>query len=414
MALKPKTAPQPPAARPPPPKPPAAPPARPPAPAQARAPAPPTRAPVPPPAPARAPAAPPKAAAPPTRQGVVSNAPPPATKNVNAPQRSMPAQTQQQQTQVAEKALAKNLDTALPISSAPAWLINKMRAAGGPRGMEVVDKRDLILPRLVLAQDTHDEVKARQEIDTGDIFDNLSKMIYAKKGEALVIVPIVLAKSRINFPPIDSDDSIYCRSDDAITARPGGNGMDQGGNYTDDCDRCVRALFNEETGKPECTLFYNMIVMLPQFNYLTIVWSNKRTGVKPTRRFLSAAKQLGTDLWAQKYEIFAVQETHGKFTIQNFDFKPIGWVSQEEYQRAEMYYSSIEGKKWEPTEEELRKEVQTDDKIETAPPADEQFPIEEEGRFPTEEEVQQNAAEETAEVAQENPPEPGASDNEGW
>lgn len=269
-------------------------------------------------------------------------------KQVNAP----PKQTEDVET----TALAANVSSAqagamVAATAAPAWLQKHMQG-NAPRGLDKMDNADIILPRLVLAQSQTPEVINGEEngygITNGCLFDNLTKQVLAKPGEVLEIIPIILGKSRMYLQPFNEGGGILCRADDAVTARPGGIGKDEGNAPTNDCGTCVLKEFDEAKGKPECSLFYNVIVLLPSHGYAAYIWSTKHTGVKVVKRFLSTAKQVGVDLFALKFGLTTVTQKSDKFTWKNFDFKPLGFVDETEYARAEGFFKSLEGKSWTP------------------------------------------------------------------
>lgn len=268
----------------------------------------------------------------------------PQTKQTNAPAQTTAAPVTETAITPADTQ-AKGLT-----SAAPAWLVQQMQGRKAA-GLEQMDSADLIISRLVLAQSMSPEVTNADEngygIDVGDIFDNLTKEVRAKAGDTLTIIPVVLGKSRIHFGDLDKDEGILCRSNDALTALPGGDGKDAGGQPTRDCAKCILKEFDDEAdGRPACSLFYNIIVLLPDFGMIPAVWSNKHTNVKVAKRFLSTAKLTGADLFAQKYTLKSVKEKNDKYTYQNFDFKPMGWVTEEEYRHARGFYDSLSEKTW--------------------------------------------------------------------
>lgn len=274
-------------------------------------------------------------------------APTPAPKQVNAP----PAAAQPN---VETTALAQNTQPAQLASAAPAWLQKAMQGKA-PRGFDKMDNADFIIPRIVLAQGLTPEV-TEGKLNSGDMFDNLSKEVLAAKGTPLIIIPIILGKSRMYLGDFDKDEGILCRADDALTARPNGVGKDEGGEFTRDCVKCIHKEFDEETGKPACSLFYNIICLLPEYGMRAIVWSNKHTQVKVAKRFLSTAKMTGADMFALKFALTSKVEKSDKYTFNNFDFEPMGYVSEAEYNKAREFYEGLEGKTWTPDSHDIEAE----------------------------------------------------------
>lgn len=243
--------------------------------------------------------------------------------------------------------------------NAPDWLKKKM-AGQKPRGLEKLDTADLILPRLSIAQSTSPEVSSGQ-CGVGDIFDNLTKTVLAKRGEPLLVIPISLAKSRIMFEGQPPNATITCRADDALTARQP-KGKDMGDVATGDCEKCVFKEWDDDKdaergGRPKCTLFYNEMVLLPEFENRAYVFSAKSTQVPVMRRLLSTIKQTGADSFAGLYAIKSVEQKADKLTWQNFDFESKGYVSEEQYAIAEQMFNSVSEKTWAPNTEDLETEV---------------------------------------------------------
>lgn len=263
----------------------------------------------------------------------------PAAKQVNAP-----PSTGATPAKVETTALAQNAQPQQLASAAPAWLQKAMEGSK-PRGFDKMDQADFIIPRIVLAQAMTPEV-ADGKVGNGDMFDNLSKEVLAATGSGLVVIPVILGKSRFYLGDMRKDEGILCRADDALTARPGGVGKNEGGEPTRSCVECIHKEFDEETGKPACSLFYNVICLLPEFGMRAVVWSCKHTQVKVMKRFLSTAKMTGADLFALKFSLTSVVEKSDKYTYNNFEFKSEGYVSEAEYRKAREFFEGLEGKTW--------------------------------------------------------------------
>jgi hypothetical protein len=278
-------------------------------------------------------------------------------KQANAP---APVTDGPQQTALANVPISSGLAT----GAVPSWLAKHMEASK-PRGLENVDTDDIIYPRLVLCQDLTKAVKdglARP----GDMIDNLTLETLCKDGDELHIIPIVLTKSRMYLVPLKDGGGISCRSDDSLQARLGGIGKDQGGEPTRNCADCVHKEWTDtegaaDGGRPLCTEFYNIVALLPQFDYRVIVWSLKATQVKVARRFLSVAKQTGVDFFALKFAVRAVEARTDAFEYKNFDFKGVGYVNEEEYARALRMYESLKGERWSVSVKDIEEQSDSDD-----------------------------------------------------
>lgn len=286
-------------------------------------------------------------------------APPPATAGVP---------------EVPNSALANAPPVALSKSSAPAWLVAKTAETNGPRGLEKADSNDLIYPRLVLGQSMSPVVKAGDAAE-GDIFLNITGDVLAPKGSKLTFIPVVLTKTRLYMK---KDGSILCRSADTITAQPGGVGKDAGGVATNNCADCVNKEFDQsgdETAKPLCTQYYNVMGILPEHGNMAVVLSMKSTGVKVMRKLLTVCKQTGFDFWAHKFDLFAVDAQGQGQTFAQWDFSSHSeiWANPEEYAAGEALYNAIVGKDWRPDVSDIASaesgEESTDFPTEPATPA---------------------------------------------
>lgn len=279
-----------------------------------------------------------------------------STKNVNAPEASAGVQ---------ETALANVPTQALGSSSMPAWLAKRM-AAAAPRGLEKVTSDDIIYPRLLLMQGLSPLV-AEGKRRVGEIVDNLTGDLLCGVGDKLEFIPVVMSRTRMFLKPIAEGGGMLCRSDDSLNARRGGCGVDQGGNPTLVCADCVHKEWNDSAkdesgkgGKPKCTMFYNIVGLLPEHDFRPVVWSGKSTNTKVMKRFLSLSKQTGADFFALKYQLLSVEAQSGQFKFKNWDFAPVGYVSEDEYKRGEQMYASLKGKTWAADTTDLETDGDTD------------------------------------------------------
>ncbi len=275
-----------------------------------------------------------------------------AEKSVNAPVTAIAPGPQQTGAIIPAPAPASSLAANAP----PQWLVDQMRGQA-PRGLEKVDKNDLTYPRLVLVQGLTPGVSTG-ECHVGDMIDNLSKEVLCARGAKLEFIPVIYNKSRMRFGA-EMGDPIECRSRDSLKAQKP-NGQDQGGVATNDCTKCVLKDWDDsaEDGAPTCTEFHNIVCLLPQHGNRAIVVSFKSSASKVAKRFLSACSQVAADFFAQKFELWAVNESSsdGKFDYQNFEFGKVGWASQDEYKAGERTYKQLHSKEWEADVSDLEAE----------------------------------------------------------
>lgn len=319
----------------------------------------------------------PEAPKPPAQQA----APAPAPRTASPP----PAATASAAgpTPATSQALARVAPTAALASatSAPAWLVAKMQAGGKPKGMEVVTRNDLIMPRLALCQDGTPEVKDGK-YKPGDIIDSVTRELVCAADEVLEFIPVLVGKARLHFRSMKQGGGILCRSLDSITAQPSGDGVDQGGQATRDCGACVRKEFRDDGDDtaPECTELINVLGFVPSRGYVPYVWSLKSTSLKLGRRFLTEMAQIGADLFAVVVLLGSTDDRRNDMRFKQWTYSKRAedaggpWVSEEEYARGLQLWKSMSGKKWEADTEDLAKGGEDASGEEQGPGAPEEFP----------------------------------------
>lgn len=270
-------------------------------------------------------------------------------------------------------------------SSMPAWLKRKMEGQA-PRGLELADKNDLIYPRLVLCQALSEACKGGPAAIArpGQVIDNLTSQLILEYGDELEFIPVIMSKQRIYSKPIAEGGGILCRSDDAIKARPGGKGQDQGGMPTAICANCIMKEWDDSRGgagggKPLCTNFIQIVGLLPQHGYRPMVWSCSKTSLTVGKRMLSIAKQVDADFWAMKFLLRVVDDKAGAFDFYNWDFsQPENpWSNEEEYDRGLNMFKALKGKTWTVAEDAVSAEeaapAQTVDSVSQPTPTGKAF-----------------------------------------
>lgn len=145
----------------------------------------------------------------------------------------------------------------------PDFIKNDALAMSG-FGTEELSSGDLTIPRLAIAQDTHDQIKNPNKrikgLSTGDFFNTLTKEFYKQgpDGDGPLLVTVLFAKkNRRYFTPRDEGSKTLCVSANGIN----------GGRYSKTCATCnfKEFSYDNENGKlqkPKCTLFYNYVLII--------------------------------------------------------------------------------------------------------------------------------------------------------
>ena len=125
------------------------------------------------------------------------------------------------------------------------------------KGLEQIERADLVLPRLSICQAMSPQRKKSdplyiKDLEEGDFFNNVTSQIYG--AGALRVIPLLFGKSRLYFKPFDEGGGLLCQSMNGKT----------GGSLNPSCEACPKQSWGEGGEKPACTLLYNYpSVLLP-------------------------------------------------------------------------------------------------------------------------------------------------------
>jgi hypothetical protein len=197
---------------------------------------------------------------------------------------------------------------------------------GDSRGKESIDSGDVTLPFLAIAQKTSpqiDEGNAKQiaGLKFLQMFNSLTTENY---GEGpIFFIPIGLKKHAIEFHPFDDGGGIKDR------------------NVPWDDERCE---FNDATGeKPIATRFYDWAVLLVPSMEL-VVLSMKSTNISVAKQFQQIVQLRQGPAFAGKYSLSTVKATVNDKPFGKFRIAAAGKPTQEEYDFAEMIWTSFQGR----------------------------------------------------------------------
>lgn len=205
-------------------------------------------------------------------------------------------------------------------------------------GLEGIDPDMLTIPRLKLVQKSSSEVD--DGISPGSLVNSVTKDVIAefKKGEGLEIevIPVFTGKSRILFQDVDQGGGILCQSPDGKI----GYG-DPGG----DCPTCSLAQWqrsNKGNKPPECTLFYNIFLMVRGYESpLPLVTSFGKTSFGAGKQFINLIAFKRVSPWMAYYKL----STHFKESEQGnyyvFKVKPGEETDPAEKEQGRFLYEML-------------------------------------------------------------------------
>jgi len=203
------------------------------------------------------------------------------------------------------------------------------------RGLENVDKTDLVLPRIKLLQPLSPEVTGEEKKgEAGHLFNTLTMQDY---GASLIFIPVTHFKSRIHWLPREDGGGILCSAQDGLHQTTSG---DVGIGLCTDCE--LAKWHNDAENKaPECTIYYNFAIIV-EGETTPVALSMERTKIKAAKKLLSLASLAGKlDMFGKKYKITTVKEKNKKGVWYNYAIEPVGYVTAKEFKIAETTYESL-------------------------------------------------------------------------
>lgn len=234
-------------------------------------------------------------------------------------------------------ALAKQSAAPVVKSDVPEYL----RPTPGqiPAGLENIERNDMTLPRLAICQSLSPQRKKSDPkfiagLDEGQWFNTITQKIY---GTSVLVVPLLVFKSRVLFRDQKEGGGILCRADDAVIGigEPGGN-----------CSKCPLAQFNDGEA-PECTMFYNYVSVvltdakqIPSIEDMAVA-SFKSTGLKAARDWNALLKLRNVDAFAGVYQLDSVETKNSQGVWYAAAVKPAGWATEDAFHIARELYRGV-------------------------------------------------------------------------
>jgi hypothetical protein len=208
-----------------------------------------------------------------------------------------------------------------------------MRDVDPSLGLEEMDRGDIVLPRLAIAQTLSPALKKSGPryipgLEEGMLYNTVTREIY---GTNVKVVPIIFTKMRIYFKDIKDGGGIICQSL---------NGIDGGHLCPAGCAGCEHSQWiNNEA--PDCNDFKNYACVLPEYENSIVVVSMKSTAIGVAKQWNAMMRMLRKPAFAKTYEIKTVEETKGNNTYQQWHVTQLNYVSQELYDAATGFYEQL-------------------------------------------------------------------------
>lgn len=219
-----------------------------------------------------------------------------------------------------------------------------LRRADGapPAGLENMDRQDMTLPRLGLAQALSPQVsesdpKSIEGLRPGMFFNTITREVYGKKVQ---LVPLLFYKTRILFGPMDEGGGLRCQSPDNLIGigEPGGT-----------CVKCPFSQFgsarNGEGKGTACNQFFNYAALVVADGRVSpeglLVFSLKSSALKVAKDWNALIRIRNLDIFAGVYELTSVERKNDIGRWYEPVINPAGNVTRETYEAAKLAYSAV-------------------------------------------------------------------------
>lgn len=233
--------------------------------------------------------------------------------------------------------MIKKKDDQLATTSSDLAVPNYIKK-GQARGLEKVEKGDVLIPRIKLLQALSPEV-TEEGFRAGQLINSITKEVYAEEIE---FIPILFYKSRILWSPIDQGGGMSCFSPDSIMPS---NKEVVSSKLNKDITSCSVCKFKDWNGKdkPLCTLYYNLPVLLSTSKTIAVL-SFYGSKLKIGKGLVTTAMYNPNELdcFACKYILSVKKESNkSNQSFYNFLVKPNGLVTEAEYIEAEKQFERL-------------------------------------------------------------------------
>lgn len=223
---------------------------------------------------------------------------------------------------MAKTDLKKNEDFGIAISSnVPAYIDQDSR-----RGSEDVGSDDITLPRIEVFQALSPQLKKNdpkyiEGAEQGMIFNTLSGELY---GDTIAFIPLVFRKEYIVWQ-----------------TRAAGGGFVGSFPTEEEAEEARMALDNPDDHETNLHAVNFVYVVKPDGTLEEAVFSWSRSKLKVSRKLNALVQMNPGDRFSKVYKLRAVEEKGKKGEYFTFDVKPLGYVSEAIYLKAESLFKLI-------------------------------------------------------------------------
>jgi len=194
------------------------------------------------------------------------------------------------------------------------------------RGSEDVTQNDITLPRIEVLQALSPQIKRSdakyiEGAEQGMIFNTISGELY---GDNIVFIPIVFRKEYIIWQSRDSGGGFvgsYPTEEEAVSA--------------------LTELDNPDDHEVNLHAVNFVYLVHPNGVLEEAVFSWSRSKLKVSRKLNALVQMAPGDRFSKVYKLRAIEEKGKKGEYYSYDIKPLGYVAEDVYKRAEKLFNAI-------------------------------------------------------------------------
>lgn len=196
-----------------------------------------------------------------------------------------------------------------------------LRSQGRNRGLENVEREDMTLPRVGIAQSQSKALKKSsptriEGLEEGGLYNSLTREVY---GACLEVVPVLFFKNYIKFKSMEEGGGVLGMADDRSKLPPG-------------------ALDFHGDKKPEWTEFKNFVCWLPAQQAVASV-SMKSTSMKTARKWNSLMRFANVPAFGKVYKLTTVLEHKDSNDYYVYEVEALHFVDEELFKQCENLYA---------------------------------------------------------------------------
>jgi hypothetical protein len=206
-----------------------------------------------------------------------------------------------------------------------------LKYAGQKLGSENVEREDLLIPRLSIAQSLSPELKKTNEayipeLKLGDVFNTVTHEIYGDESIELTVIPLSFYKNYITFKKGGGVEKMYDHKSQVPPA-----------------DLQFTENAAKESVKPLCTEFRNFLILKLSENARPAMMcvSFKSSGTKQAKQWNSYIDATKLPAFARTYRLSVVEKVDGQNSWYQFVVTPDVFAPEEFFNEAKAYFDQI-------------------------------------------------------------------------